>query len=98
MDRGNAQLAPQIDAFHPAVLAMVAQAAAGGATHGRSIAVCGGLAGDPLAAGLLIGLGVRELSMPASAIARVKETIRGLTIPACRAAAADALKQDSPQA
>jgi multiphosphoryl transfer protein len=98
MDRGNAQLAPQIDAFHPAVLAMVAQAARGGAEHGRSIAVCGGLAGDPLAAGLLIGLGVRELSMPASAIARVKETVRGLTLDACRAAAAEALQQDSPQA
>ncbi|HEV2650349.1 MAG TPA: phosphoenolpyruvate--protein phosphotransferase [Rhizomicrobium sp.] len=98
MDRGNAQLAPQIDAFHPAVLAMVAQAARGGAKHGRSIAVCGGLAGDPLAAGLLIGLGVRELSMPASAIARVKETVRGLTLDACRAAAAEALQQDSPQA
>jgi phosphocarrier protein FPr/phosphocarrier protein len=98
MDRGNAQLAPQIDAFHPAVLAMVAQAARGGAEHGRSIAVCGGLAGDPLAAGLLIGLGVRELSMPASAIARVKETVRGLTLEGCRAAAAEALQQDSPQA
>ncbi|HEY7977544.1 MAG TPA: phosphoenolpyruvate--protein phosphotransferase [Rhizomicrobium sp.] len=98
MDRTNAQLAPQIDAFHPAVLSLVAQAAKGGAAQNRSVAVCGGLAGDPLAAALLIGLGVRELSMPSASIARVKESVRGLSLDACRAAAQDALQQDSAQA
>lgn len=98
MDRGHAQLAPQIDAFHPAVLSLVAQAAAGGAAHGKPVAVCGGLAGDPLAACLLVGMGVRELSMAPSAIALVKETVRGLDLDTCRAAAAEALNQDSAEA
>jgi phosphoenolpyruvate-protein phosphotransferase len=98
MDRGHAQLAPQIDAFHPAVLTLIAQAVQGAATHNKPVAVCGGLAGDPLAAAILIGLGIRELSMPAGAIARVKETIRALSLAQCRAAAAQALQQDSPQA
>ncbi len=98
MDRTNAQLAPQIDAFHPAVLSLIAQAAKGGAAHNRSIAVCGGLAGDPLAAALLIGLGVRELSMPAASIARVKEAVRSLTLQACAAAAERALQQESAEA
>jgi len=98
MDRTNAQLAPQIDAFHPAVLSLIAQAAKGGAEHNRSVAVCGGLAGDPLAAALLIGLGVRELSMPAASIARVKEVVRGLTLQACAAAAQQALQQESAEA
>jgi phosphoenolpyruvate-protein kinase (PTS system EI component) len=97
MDRGHAQLAPQIDAFHPAVLALIAQAASGAAAQERPVAVCGGLAGDPLAAALLIGLGVRELSMPASAIARVKNAVRALTLEQCRAAAAEALQQSSPK-
>lgn len=98
MDRTNAQLAPQIDAFHPAVLSLIAQAAKGGATQSRSVAVCGGLAGDPLAAALLIGLGVRELSMPSASIARVKEVVRGLSLEVCKAAAQEALQQDSAQA
>ncbi|MBL6938488.1 MAG: phosphoenolpyruvate--protein phosphotransferase [Alphaproteobacteria bacterium] len=97
MDRGHAQLAAQIDAFHPAVLSLIAQAASGAAAQGKPVAVCGGLAGDPLAAALLIGLGVRELSMPAAAIARVKGTVRALTLEQCRAAATEALQQSSPQ-
>jgi phosphocarrier protein FPr/phosphocarrier protein len=96
MDRGHALLAPQIDAFHPAVLALIGQAAAAAAARDRPVAVCGGLAGDPLAATLLVGLGVRELSMPASAIARMKETARALSLDQCRAAAAEALAQSSP--
>jgi phosphocarrier protein FPr/phosphocarrier protein len=47
---------------------------------------------------LLIGLGVRELSMPPAAIARVKEVVRTLSLDACRAAAQEALQQDSAQA
>jgi phosphocarrier protein FPr len=60
--------------------------------------VCGGLAGDPLAAALLIGLGVRELSMPSASIARVKEAVRGITLTAARKAAQEALQQDSAEA
>jgi phosphocarrier protein FPr/phosphocarrier protein len=98
MDRGHAQLGPQIDAFHPAVLTLMAQAVAGGAAHGKPVGVCGGLAGEPLAAALLIGMGVRELSMAPGAIARMKETIRALSVETCRAALAEALQQDSAQA
>ena len=95
MDRGHAQLAAQIDAFHPAVLALIAQAVAGAATQDRPVAVCGGLAGDPLAGAILIGLGVRELSMAPAAIAQTKELVRRLDLETCRAAAAEALLQDS---
>jgi phosphocarrier protein FPr/phosphocarrier protein len=98
MDRGHAQLAPQIDAFHPAVLGLIARAAEGGRAHKRLVAVCGGLAADPLAAAILIGLGIEELSMPPSAIAIVKATIRGLSMETCRVAAQEALKQDSAAA
>jgi phosphocarrier protein FPr/phosphocarrier protein len=97
MDRGHAHLGPQIDAFHPAVLTLMAQATAGGAAHGKPVSVCGGLAGEPLAAALLIGMGVRELSMAPGGIAAMKETIRALTVDTCRAALAEALQQDSAQ-
>jgi phosphocarrier protein FPr/phosphocarrier protein len=95
MDRTNAQLASQVDAFHPAVLVLIAKAAEGARARAKSVGVCGGLAADPLAAGLLIGLGVDELSMPASAIPIVKARIRQLDTVDCSKAAAEALKQHS---
>jgi len=96
MDRGNPALAAELDALHPAVLRMIAQAAAGGAQHGRLTGVCGGLASEPLAAGLLVGLGVRELSATAASVPAVKAALRPLDLAKCQAAAAHALTLDSP--
>jgi len=93
MDRGNAQLAGQIDALHPAVLRLIAQAVRG--AKGKMVAVCGGLGGDRLAAPLLIGLGVSELSGPAAGIPALKQTIRELRISDCRALAEKALAEKS---
>ncbi|MBS0472764.1 MAG: phosphoenolpyruvate--protein phosphotransferase [Proteobacteria bacterium] len=97
MDRGHPELAPHIDAYHPAVLALIARAVSGAERHCRPVSVCGGLASEPLAAALLLGLGIRELSMPAAAIPRMKDVIRSLDIETCRAAARDALQQNSPR-
>ncbi len=98
MDRGNPALAAELDALHPAVLRMIAQAAAGGARHGKLTGVCGGLASDPLAAGLLVGLGVRELSATAAAVPSVKAALRPLDLSRCIAAATEALTLDSAAA
>jgi phosphocarrier protein FPr/phosphocarrier protein len=91
MDRGHPQLAAQIDAFHPAVLRLIARAAEGGRAQGKQVGVCGGLAADPLAAPLLIGLGIDELSMPSSAIPGMKAVVRALVLDDCRRAAREAL-------
>jgi phosphocarrier protein FPr/phosphocarrier protein len=96
MDRGNPALAAELDALHPAVLRMIAQAAAGGARHGRVTGVCGGLASEPLAAGLLVGLGVRELSATAASVPAVKAALRPLDLAKCQAAASHALTLASP--
>jgi multiphosphoryl transfer protein len=93
MDRGNAQLAGQIDALHPAVLRLIAGAVQG--AKGKMVAVCGGLAGDRLAAPLLIGLGVTELSAPAAGIPALKQTIREARLEDCRALAAKALQVEA---
>jgi phosphoenolpyruvate-protein phosphotransferase len=96
MDRGEAELAAQLDAFHPAVLRLIGISAAAARAAGRPIAVCGGLASDPLAAALLVGLGVDELSAVPSAIPELKARLRGLHLEDCRALAKRAL--DAPSA
>jgi phosphoenolpyruvate-protein phosphotransferase len=89
-DRTSAPLAELATPLQPAVLRLirtVADAARGGANH---VSVCGEAAADPLAAGLLVGLGVDELSVAPSSIARVRELVGGLEVERCREAAAAA--------
>ncbi len=92
MDRGNPAVAAGIDALHPGVLGLIRLAADGAATRGRLLAVCGGAASDPAAAPILVGLGVRELSVAPAAIPEIKATLSALTLARCEAAAAGALR------
>ena len=64
-ERGNAALAGLLDAARAPVLALIADVVEAAEAHGRWVGVCGELAGEPDAAVLLAGLGVRELSMAA---------------------------------
>ncbi|KQW66429.1 PTS galactitol transporter subunit IIC [Phenylobacterium sp. Root77] len=98
MDRGNPDLAGEIDALHPAVLRMIAQASEGGRKHALWTGVCGGLAGDLAAVPILIGLGVSELSMPSAAIPEAKALIRTLSPEPCADLARRALAQPSAEA
>jgi phosphoenolpyruvate-protein phosphotransferase len=84
MDRGHPELARRTDALHPAVLKLIASAASAGVAAGKLVAVCGGVAADSQAVPILLGLGVRELSVIPSAIPALKRQIRGLRIPECR--------------
>ena len=98
MDRGNPDLAGDIDALHPGVLRLIAQTTEGGAKHALWTGVCGGLAGDLAAVPILLGLGVSELSMPSAAIPEAKAMIRTLSPEACRGLALQALAQPSADA
>jgi multiphosphoryl transfer protein len=98
MDRGEAELAAQLDALHPAVLRLIRMSADAARAAGRSVAVCGGLASDPLAASLLAGLGVDELSAVPSVIPELKARLRALHMNDCRALAERALEAPSAAA
>ena len=98
MDRGHPQLAARLDALHPAVLRLIAQSAEASHAAGRHAAVCGGLASVPLAAPLLIGLGVQELSAVPAVIPELKDRIRSVTSSECRALAQRALGETSAAA
>jgi len=92
MDRGHAELAARIDGVHPGVLRLIEATTRGAGVHGKPVAVCGGLASDPDAVPLLLGLGVTELSVVPGQIPRLKARIRALTLGACRDLARRALQ------
>ena len=76
IDRQHPALAAQADSLHPAVLELIARTIDAAKRHGTWVGVCGGLAGEPLGARILTGLGVDELSMSAQDVATVKATLR----------------------
>jgi phosphoenolpyruvate-protein phosphotransferase len=95
-DRGNAALAARMDALHPAVLRLIRRTTEGGREHDRWTGVCGGLASEALAAPILIGLGVTELSVAPAAVPAIKATVRRLRLDDCRALAERACTSASP--
>ncbi len=94
-DRGNDRLASIADPLHPAVLRLIATTAEAGRAAGIETAVCGEMGGDPMLTPLLLGLGVRELSMSAPTIPLVKEAVRDVDLDGARALAGRALEADS---
>ena len=95
MDRGNDGVAGGVDGLHPAVLRLIGETCRGAARHARWTGVCGGLASDPLAVPILIGLGVTELSATPALVPEVKAAIRAATLADCRDLAARAVAADS---
>jgi phosphocarrier protein FPr len=79
-ERGNELVGELLAGPQPAVLRLVAETVTGAQAHGRWVGVCGELAGDPAAALLLVGLGVRELSMAPPLVAEVKAALRHVAL------------------
>ena len=97
-ERGNSDVAALADPLHPAVLRLIEHAAAAAAAAGRPLAVCGEVAGDRLAVPLLVGLGVRELSMSHALIPAAKQAVRAADTRAARRLAKAALAAESAAA
>ena len=97
-DREVAAVAGLSDALHPAVLILIGRAAGAVVGAGGWAGVCGELAADPLAVPLLLGLGVRELSVGPGAVATVKEIVRATDLAAAAELAAHALDLASADA
>jgi phosphotransferase system enzyme I (PtsI) len=82
IDRGDEQVAHLYNPLHPAVLRLVQFTVEAAGRAGIPVSVCGEMAGDPRFTALLIGLGVRELSMAPNNLPRVKRRIRHLELAA----------------
>jgi phosphoenolpyruvate-protein phosphotransferase len=97
-DRTNALVQPLADALHPAVLRLIAQTIRYAHEADIWVGLCGELAGDPLAAPVLLGLGLDEFSMAATSIPTVKETIRKWSLSEAKIVAEQALQQEDAAA
>lgn len=90
VDRTSQSLAELGSPFDPAILRLIRMVIDAGKRAARPVSVCGAMASNPLAAVLLIGMGIRELSMEASAIAEVKEAIGRVSLEEAEALAREA--------
>ncbi|SHI94354.1 phosphocarrier protein FPr [Tessaracoccus bendigoensis DSM 12906] len=97
MDRGHPKLASQVDPCNPAVLTLIGDAATALHDEGKWLGVCGGVASDPQAVPILVGLGVDELSCSIPAIPAVKAVVRSVSLDKCRELAAKAVTCSTPE-
>ncbi|PSH05628.1 MAG: phosphoenolpyruvate--protein phosphotransferase [Acidobacteria bacterium] len=94
-ERGNADLAPLQDTTHPAVLRSIQLICKGADAVGCHVSVCGDAASDPVAAALMVGAGVRSLSVRPNQVAAIKAQVRRFSIGELQTLAADAMKMDN---
>jgi phosphotransferase system enzyme I (PtsI) len=97
IDRTSRSLAYLASPFDPAILRLIVTTVTAAQRYDRPVSVCGAMASDPLAAVLLVGLGVRELSMEAAAIPEIKEALHRVSLVEAEAVAAEALRQESAE-
>jgi phosphotransferase system enzyme I (PtsI) len=98
VDRTDETVADLYSASDPAVLRLIAMVVEAARKSGIEVTVCGSMGGDPLYAPLLLGLGLRNLSMPPHQVPEIKRVIRALDLLRAQEIASDALKQESAEA
>jgi phosphotransferase system enzyme I (PtsI) len=92
VDRTNENVAELYSAADPSVLRLIAMVVEASRKHGIEATVCGAMGGEPLYAMLLLGLGIRQLSMPSHQLPEIKRVIRGVRLADAEALAAEALR------
>ncbi len=97
VDRGNERVASLASPFHPAVLQLIARTVRAAHSAGKWCGLCGEMAGDPLAAPFLLGIGLDEFSASPALIPALKETLRKLDASQCRPIAEACLTLSSPE-
>ena len=98
MDRDNERLAHLYEPLDPAVLRSIRHAFEAAHAAGRWVGVCGEMAGDPMTAVLLLGMGVDELSMTSFDLPRVMAASRSVRLSDAEAIAREALLQPNAAA
>jgi phosphotransferase system enzyme I (PtsI) len=94
-DRGAESVSYLYEPLHPAIVELVRRTVEAAARRGVRVSVCGEMAGDPVCAVALLGLGVTELSMKPSALPAVKQVIRAVTAREARIAVEEASRRET---
>ena len=97
IDRTSRSLAYLASPFDPSILRLIVNVVSAAEKYERPVSVCGAMASDPLAAVLLVGLGLRDLSMEAAAIPEIKEALRRVALSEAAAVARDAILQETAE-
>jgi phosphotransferase system enzyme I (PtsI) len=98
VDRTNEAVADLYNAADPAVLRLIKQVVDAAESRKIDVTVCGTMGGEPLHALLLLGLGIRHLSMPPHQLPEMKRVIRAVRSDCARALATEALTMDTASA
>ncbi|MBX3159806.1 MAG: phosphoenolpyruvate--protein phosphotransferase [Deltaproteobacteria bacterium] len=80
VDRVNEYVSYLYEPLHPSLLRLIGTVAAAAKAANIPVTICGEMAGEPMIAPVLVGLGIRELSMSAVSVPEVKSTIRSMTV------------------
>jgi len=92
VDRDNELVTQYYQSMHPAVIWLIKRVVGAALRAGKPVSVCGEIAGDPLYTALLVGLGLRELSVNPISILDIKRAVRSLSLKEARIIAETALK------
>jgi phosphotransferase system, enzyme I, PtsP len=95
VDRSNRKVASLYEPLHPAVLMALSKTIEAGKREGKRVGMCGEMAGDPLCAFVLLGMGLEEFSMGSLYIPVIKKAIRSISYQAAKAAAQIVLEMDT---
>lgn len=96
VDRAATEVSTLYDPLHPAVLRLIQFATEAALRMRMPVSVCGEMAGNPRLTPLLLGLGLRSFSMNATAVPRVKQAVRGVSIDDCARFARRVMEQSDP--
>lgn len=80
VDRGNERVANLYQPAHPAILRLLSDIIQTGIEHDVEVAVCGEICGEPIYTLMLLGMGLRELSLAPAMIPEIKKVIRSVTM------------------
>jgi phosphotransferase system enzyme I (PtsI) len=95
VDRSNKDVAGLYTASDPSVLRMINMAITEAKKNEVPISMCGQMSGNPMYTMLLLGMGLRSLSVTPAAIPEIKQVCRRVSMPACQRVAERALKLES---
>ncbi len=97
VDRNNARVAALYDYLHPAVLMALQEVVSAAHAEGKPVSICGEMAGDPVAAVLLLAMGFDSLSMNSTHLPKVKWLLRKMTLEHAQELLEDVSSMDNPQ-